>query len=117
MSVVIVDDLIDNEDVEGSRLAGIQKTLEGHEGYALVELDLKVILELHLELRRDPLEGCDEHALIVGDKARGFVSRKMAKSCEWVVTPEEAAVFHSGPMGPLPPAEAAAEPPAEGGAV
>jgi hypothetical protein len=64
----------------------VDVVMEGHEGYALVAINVGVLRDLSQILVRAPTNNEPYHALVVGAKTQG-VRRRMAKASRWVIEP------------------------------
>lgn len=56
--------------------------------HAVVSLGFQQVLDLGLEVKHDPIEGNDAHALILGKKTKS-IAKKLASSCQVEVYPPE----------------------------
>jgi hypothetical protein len=62
------------------------KTLQGHEDFGLVSLTVGQIRSVGLGIKRAPVDGNPQHAILLGPKKR--VGRKLAMMAVWVKRPE-----------------------------
>jgi len=72
--------------VVAEECAGLEKVLEGHEGFALVRIPVGVAKEKGQRIVLAPTEAEPAHALVVGKKTKS-VRRALARASEWVVPP------------------------------
>jgi hypothetical protein len=63
-----------------------EKTLQGHEGFGLVCLTVEQIRSVGLGIKRAPIPGNPQHAILLGPKKK--VKRELAKMAEWIKRPE-----------------------------
>ncbi len=76
MSVMIVEKGADKE-----------RALKDHDGFGLVEFEVKLVRGLKQSVVFDPLPQEPAHGLVVGEKRKGAFCRRVAKAARWVVLP------------------------------
>lgn len=82
-----------DDDPDGSSMSvdvdegqGWMGTLQGHDGFGLVELTVGYLRSLGFDVVPKAVEGNPHHAEVVGKKTDGK-KRKMMKSARWVFVP------------------------------
>jgi hypothetical protein len=63
-----------------------EKTLKDHEGFGLVVLTVEQIRSVGLGIKRDPVPGNPEHAVLLGPK-KASRRKKLAKMAVWIKRP------------------------------
>lgn len=65
-----------------------ESVLEGHEGFGLVAITVKLVRDCGQAIRRVPAPNDPAHAEVVGPKTQS-VRRRLARGATWLVEPKE----------------------------